>query len=63
VGGRLTEDLDGAKNVDVSRHIAGLGAVPCSSVEEMVADLSVSAGRGTIVGGTDSVTNRTAGRS
>jgi len=43
VGGRLTEDLHGAKNVDVSRHIAELGAVPCASVEEMVADLSKSA--------------------
>jgi methylmalonyl-CoA mutase cobalamin-binding subunit len=46
VGGRLTEDLNGVKNVDVARHIAELGAVPCASVEEMVADLSRSvAGR------------------
>jgi methylmalonyl-CoA mutase cobalamin-binding subunit len=45
VGGRLTEDLPGAKNVDVTRHIAELGAVPCASVEDMVADLSRSAAR------------------
>jgi methylmalonyl-CoA mutase cobalamin-binding subunit len=43
VGGRLTEDLDGNKNVDVTRHIAELGALPCGSVAEMVADLSRSA--------------------
>jgi methylmalonyl-CoA mutase cobalamin-binding subunit len=43
IGGRLTEDLDGVKNVDVTRHIAALGAVPCASVADMVIDLSRSA--------------------
>ena len=43
VGGRLTEDLHGAKNVDVTRHVAELGAVPCASVEDMVVDMSRSA--------------------
>jgi hypothetical protein len=42
VGGRLTEDLDGVTNVDVARLIEELGAVPCASVEEMVADLGRS---------------------
>jgi methylmalonyl-CoA mutase cobalamin-binding subunit len=39
VGGRLTEDLDGRKNVDVSDQIAALGVMPCASVEDMVAAL------------------------
>jgi methylmalonyl-CoA mutase cobalamin-binding subunit len=40
VGGRLTEDVDGAKSVDVSGDLARLGAVPCERVEEMVARLA-----------------------
>jgi methylmalonyl-CoA mutase cobalamin-binding subunit len=40
IGGRLTEDLDGAKSVDVTRDLEQLGAIPCARVEEMVAGLS-----------------------
>ena len=36
VGGRLTEDVDGAKSVDVSDELARLGVVPCGRVEDMV---------------------------
>jgi methylmalonyl-CoA mutase cobalamin-binding subunit len=40
IGGRLTEDLNGAKSVDVTSALAELGAVPCTRVEEMVARLA-----------------------
>jgi hypothetical protein len=40
IGGRLTEDLNGAKSVDVTSDLAQLGAVPCARVEEMVARLA-----------------------
>ena len=46
LGGRLTEDLDGAKSVDVSRKITEAGAIPCSSVEEMIRDIAARLGRG-----------------
>jgi methylmalonyl-CoA mutase cobalamin-binding subunit len=42
VGGRLTEDMSGAKSVDVSDDLAALGIVPCARVEEMVERLSRS---------------------
>jgi methylmalonyl-CoA mutase cobalamin-binding subunit len=45
IGGRLTEDLDGAKSVDVSVDLEQLGAIPCARVEEMVAGLSARSGR------------------
>jgi methylmalonyl-CoA mutase cobalamin-binding subunit len=44
IGGRLTEDLDGAKSVDVGSELERLGAIPCVSVDDMVA--SLAAGRG-----------------
>jgi methylmalonyl-CoA mutase cobalamin-binding subunit len=40
IGGRLTEDLDGAKSVDVAPELEKLGAIPCTRVEEMVARLA-----------------------
>jgi methylmalonyl-CoA mutase cobalamin-binding subunit len=40
IGGRLTEDLNGIKNVDVSPDLEALGAVPCTRVEEMVGRLA-----------------------
>jgi methylmalonyl-CoA mutase cobalamin-binding subunit len=40
IGGRLTEDLDGAKSVDVSPELEQLGAIPCTGVEEMVVHLA-----------------------
>jgi methylmalonyl-CoA mutase cobalamin-binding subunit len=43
IGGRLTEDLNGAKSVDVTPHLTRLGAVPCARVEEMVAKLTATA--------------------
>jgi methylmalonyl-CoA mutase cobalamin-binding subunit len=43
IGGRLTEDLNGAKSVDVTSDLAQLGAVPCARVEEMVARLAKKA--------------------
>jgi methylmalonyl-CoA mutase cobalamin-binding subunit len=43
VGGRLTQDLDDLKSVDVSEQIAALGAYPCQSVGDMVLELSRSA--------------------
>jgi methylmalonyl-CoA mutase cobalamin-binding subunit len=41
IGGRLTEDLNGAKSVDVIPHLAELGAFPCTRVEEMVERLAM----------------------
>jgi methylmalonyl-CoA mutase cobalamin-binding subunit len=40
IGGRLTEDLNGAKSVDVTAQLAELGAFPCARVEEMVGRLA-----------------------
>jgi methylmalonyl-CoA mutase cobalamin-binding subunit len=40
VGGRLTQDLDGVKSVDVAGQIAALGAYPCHSVGDMVIELA-----------------------
>jgi methylmalonyl-CoA mutase cobalamin-binding subunit len=40
IGGRLTEDLDGAKSVDVGPELARIGANPCASVDDMVASLA-----------------------
>lgn len=39
VGGRLTEDLEGEKSADVRSRMTDLGAMPCDTVEEMVAAL------------------------
>lgn len=39
VGGRLTEDLEGEKSADVRPLMTELGAVPCDTVEAMVAAL------------------------
>lgn len=40
IGGRLTEDVNGAKSVDVTPHLAELGAFPCTRVEDMVGRLA-----------------------
>lgn len=40
IGGRLTEDLNGIKSVDVAPYLEALGAVPCARVEEMVGRLA-----------------------
>ncbi|MGH2850326.1 MAG: hypothetical protein ACRDLP_06885, partial [Solirubrobacteraceae bacterium] len=39
IGGRLTQDLGAVKSVDVSDRIAALGAHPCNSVSDMLAEL------------------------
>jgi methylmalonyl-CoA mutase cobalamin-binding subunit len=39
IGGRLTEDLDGAKSVDVGPELERLGSTPCVNVDDMVASL------------------------
>jgi methylmalonyl-CoA mutase cobalamin-binding subunit len=45
VGGRLTEDIGPAKSVDVTAKIRQAGAIPCSTIEEMIRDISASLGR------------------
>ena len=42
IGGRLTEDLKGAKSVDVSADLEQLGVIPCERVQQMVASLLVN---------------------
>ncbi len=39
VGGRLTEDVDGGRSVDVSERLAADGLVPCPTLEHMIARL------------------------
>jgi methylmalonyl-CoA mutase cobalamin-binding subunit len=46
IGGRLTEDVNGAKSVDVASDLERVGAIPCDRVEDMVANLRALNGRG-----------------
>jgi methylmalonyl-CoA mutase cobalamin-binding subunit len=45
IGGRLTEDVNGAKSVDVAPELERIGAFPCERVEDMVANLRALNGR------------------
>jgi hypothetical protein len=50
IGGRLTEDLKGAKSVDVSADLEQLGVIPCERVQQMVASLLANTRKGRLDG-------------